>query len=66
MEREGISLALPSGPAETASNRLAGVGGEGQEVLTEGGGERISQVHPCHLGRGKDDFVTPGVHTYLD
>ena len=50
VEREGISLALPSGPAETASNRLAGVGGEGPEVLTEGGGERISQVHPCHLG----------------
>ena len=46
----GNKLALPSGPAETARNRLAGVGGEGPEVLTEGGGERISQVHPCHLG----------------
>ena len=51
MEGEGISsLALPSGPAETASNGLAGGGGEVPEVLTEGGGERISQVHPCHLG----------------
>ena len=51
MEREGTSsLALLSGPAETASNRLTGGGGEGLQVLTEGGGERISQVHPCHLG----------------
>ena len=51
VEREGISsLALPSGPVETASNGLAGGGREGPEVLTEGGGEIISQLHPCHLG----------------